>query len=65
MAYSHTNGKGVTYYLHANERVSKSGNKSRTYFFARDVRDNALDSVPEGYMVAETETGMLVLKKKQ
>ncbi len=64
MAYSHKNKKGVTYYLHANERQSKSGKTIQMYFFAREVRDNALDQLPEGYEVVETATGMLVLKKK-
>lgn len=64
MAYSQENKKGVTYYLHANERQSKDGKTIRMYFFARDIRDNALDELPEGYEVAETATGMLVLKKK-
>lgn len=63
MAYSHKNKKGVTYYLHANERQSKSGKAVKMYFFARDIRDNAVAEVPEGYTVAETSTGMLVLKK--
>lgn len=63
MAYSHANSKGNTYYLHANERVTKTGKKTRTFFFARDARDNALDEIPEGYVVAETASGMLVLRK--
>lgn len=64
MAYSHKNKKGVTYYLHANERQSKAGKTVKMYFFARDVRDDkAVAEVPEGYTVAETSTGMLVLKK--
>ncbi len=65
MAYSHVNKKGTTYYLHANERQTKTGKTVRMYFFARDVRDNAVDEVPEGYEVGETATGMLVLKKVQ
>ena len=65
MAYSHENKKGVKYYLHANERQSKAGKTIKMYFFARDIReDNAVAEVPEGYTVAETSTGMLVLKKK-
>lgn len=65
MAYSHENKKGVTYYLHANERQSKAGKSIRMYFFAREVRDDKkVDELPEGYEVAETATGMLVLKKK-
>ena len=64
MAFEFKNSKGQTYYLHANKRVSKSGKEITMYFFARDVREGALDEVPAGYQVVETErTGMPVLKK--
>ena len=56
MAYAHTNSKGTTYYLHSNGRM---------FFFSKEIKDNALDAVPEGYDVVEMKTGMLVLKKKQ
>ena len=64
MAYKHTNSKGVTYYLHAKTRELKDGGTSKLYYFAKEVKDGALDAVPEGYQVSETSTGMLVLKKK-
>jgi len=64
MAYSYTNSKGVTYYLHYKDVTLRGGRKQRIYFFARDVRDNSLDAVPAGYKVVETKrTGMPVLKK--
>jgi hypothetical protein len=63
MAFSHTNTKGVTYYLHSTTRTLSSGKEQTLYFFAKDVRDNALDAVPEGYMVSESKTGLPVLKK--
>ena len=63
MAYSHKNAKGVTYYLHGRTRVLKSGKKSTLYFFAKEVKDGALDSVPAGYVVSETKNGLPVLKK--
>lgn len=56
MAYSHTNSKGVTYYLHSNGKM---------FFFSKEVKDGALDAVPAGYNVVEMKTGMLVLKKIQ
>jgi hypothetical protein len=56
MAYSHTNSKGNTYYLHS---------KGRMFFFSKEIKDNALDAIPDGYHVAEMKTGMLVLKKNQ
>jgi hypothetical protein len=64
-AFSYTNKKGQTYYLHTREVTLKNGRKQRIFFFARDVRpDAALDAVPAGYAVMETaRTGMPVLKK--
>ncbi|MCQ3936991.1 MAG: hypothetical protein DPW18_08105 [Chloroflexi bacterium] len=56
MAYSHTNSKGVTYYLHSNGKM---------FFFSKEVKEGALDAVPAGYNVVEMKTGMLVLKKVQ
>lgn len=64
MAYSYKNKKGDTYYLHYKDVTLRGGRQQRIYFFARDVRSNALDAVPAGYKVVETErTGMPVLKK--
>ena len=54
MAYGHTNSKGNTYYLHSNGRM---------FFFAKEVKEGALDAVPAGYNVVEMKTGMLVLKR--
>jgi hypothetical protein len=63
MAYAHTNAKGVTYYLHGRTRVLKSGKESTLYFFSKEVKDGALNSVPAGYVVSETKNGLPVLKK--
>ena len=64
MAFSYKNKKGVTYYLHSKNVTLRGGRKQTIYFFARDVRPGALDKVPAGYKVIETErTGMPVLKK--
>lgn len=65
MAFSYTNNRGTTYYLHAKIRTLKSGKQSKLYFFARDVRDGALDAVPDEYVVSETKNGLPVLKRKQ
>jgi len=53
MAYSHTNSKGTTYYLHTNGKM---------FFFSREVKDGAVDALPAGKAVVEMKTGMLVLK---
>lgn len=64
MAYSYKNKKGVTYYLHKKDVTLRGGRKQTIYYFAREVRAGAIDAVPAGYKVIETErTGMPVLKK--
>ena len=64
MAFSYTNKKGVKYYLHSKNVTLRGGRKQTIYYFARDVRPEAIDKVPAGYKVMETErTGMPVLKK--
>lgn len=64
MAFSYSNSKGQTYYLHKKDVTLKNGRAQTIYFFARDVRDGSLDAVPAGYTVVETSrTGMPVLKK--
>jgi hypothetical protein len=64
MAYAFTNTKGVTYYLHSKSVSLKGGRNQIIYYFARDVRPGALDSVPAGYKAVETaKTGMPILKK--
>lgn len=65
MAFSFTNSKDRTYFLHSKETVLKNGIKRTIYFFAKDIReDDALDAVPDGYEVKEVKTGLPVLKKK-
>ena len=65
MAYSHTNSKGVTYYLHARKTILKGGREQTIYFFAKTVKEGALDAVPDDRVVAETKNGLPVLKKKE
>lgn len=65
MAYKHTNKKGTDYYLHQRDVTLRgSGKTQRIFFFAKDVRDGALDSVPTGYIVVENDrTGLPILKR--
>lgn len=65
MAFSYTNSKGKTYFLHGKTSPTKSGGTRTLYYFAKEVKENALDAVPAGYEVSETKTGLLVLKKSQ
>ena len=63
MAFSFTNTKGTTYYLHGRETTLKNGTKQTIYSFAKEPKDGALDEVPKGYMVDESRNGLPVLKK--
>ncbi|PJC36912.1 hypothetical protein CO046_03035 [Candidatus Peregrinibacteria bacterium CG_4_9_14_0_2_um_filter_53_11] len=64
MAYSHTNSRGQTYYLHSKKVTLRGGREQTIFYFARDERPEALDSVPEGYQVVENKkTGLPMLKR--
>lgn len=63
MAYSHTNSKGQTYYLHSKDVTLKGGRQQTIYYFAKEVKDGALDSLPPGKKVIENaRTGLPMLK---
>ncbi len=64
MAYSHTNSKGTTYYLHSKRTTLKNGREQTIYYFGKQAKDGSLDAVPDGYQVTETSNGLPVLKKK-
>lgn len=64
MAYSHTNSKGVTYYLHSKDVVLRGGKEQTIYYFAKDTRPEAIDALPKGYEVVENpRNGFLTLKR--
>lgn len=67
--YRHESKKlGKSYYLFSKAVQLKNSDKTSTiYFFARDAtnkKGTPVGEVPEGKVVAETKTGMLVLKNK-
>lgn len=65
MAYSHRNSKGQTYFLHSKDVTLRGGRRQTIYYFGREAKDNAMDELPEGYMVVENKrTGLPMLKKK-
>jgi len=66
MAFSHTNSKGQTYYLHSKPVTLRGGMELTIYYFARKVKNTgSLDAMPEGYKVVENKrTGLPLLKKK-
>lgn len=63
MAFSFTNSKDRTYFLHKRDTELKNGRTQTIYFFAKEIKDGALDAVPEGYVVSESKNGLPVLKK--
>lgn len=65
MAYKHKNAKGTDYFLHSKDVRLRSGKQQRIYYFAKEVRKEALDNLPEGYQIVENlKTGLPILKKK-
>ena len=55
---------GKAYFLHSKEVTLNGGRQQTIYYFAGDVRDNALDAIPAGYIVMEnSRTGLPMLKK--
>ena len=63
MAYSFTNSKGVTYYLHTRRTPAASGKDRVLFFFSKEIKEGVMDAVPSGYTVVEMKTGLPVLKK--
>jgi hypothetical protein len=65
MAFKHTNSKGQTYYLHAKVRKLASGKEQRLFFFAKTVKEGALDAIPAGFEVTESPNGLPLLRHKK
>lgn len=63
MAFSFTNKRGVTYFLHAKMTITKTGKTQTLYFFAKEKKAGVLEAVPAGYKVTEMPNGLPVLKK--
>ena len=64
MAYTHENSRGQTYYLHSRVTNLRGGRQQRIYFFAKTIKDGAIEAVPDGYIVSENQrTGLPLLKK--
>ena len=64
MAYSFTNSKGKSYYLHCKTIESKSGSTRDLYYFAGDLRPEfAVEEIPAGKKVVELASGLPALKK--
>jgi hypothetical protein len=67
MAYSHVNGKGITYYLRKKDVVLRGGKEQTIYFFVRNEEGAKGEpaELPEDRVVSENpRNGFLALKKK-
>lgn len=67
MAYSAVNPQNnKTYYLHSRDVTLRGGRDVTIYFFAEDVRPNALDEIPAGWEVMHSSrTGLPMLRKSR
>jgi YHS domain-containing protein len=66
MAYSHTNSKGVTYYLNSKEVTLRGGKKQVIYYFSKDERPETIDELPAGFVVNENpRNGFLTVKREK
>jgi hypothetical protein len=67
MAYSVISKKSnKPYYLHTRETPLASGKVRKLFFFAGEIREGALEALPEGYEVFENErTGLPMLRGKK
>jgi hypothetical protein len=61
MSITYTSRKGLTYYLC--QGVTRTG-KPR-YYFAREIKDEPVEQIPEGYAISESVNGIVSLIKAQ
>jgi hypothetical protein len=63
--YSHTNSKGVTYYLNSKLVTLRGGKEQRIYYFSKDERPEGTE-LPEGFGVNENaRNGFLTVKRNK
>jgi hypothetical protein len=66
MAYSVISKKsGKTFFLHCKQRILKNGKTLPFYYFATTQGEGAVDNVPEGYEVLQSEKMALPMLKKK
>lgn len=62
--YSHTNSKGVTYYLNTKNVVLRGGKEQPIYYFSKDEGRAEMTSLPEGMQVNENpRNGFLTVSR--
>lgn len=63
--YSHTNSKGVKYYLNAKDVTLRGGKVQKIYYFSKDERADTGTSLPDNMEVGENpRNGFLTVKRK-
>ena len=69
MAYSHTNSKGVTYFLQQSTVTLRGGKQQTIYFFTKDAKaakGTPVEELPADRIVKESpRNGFLTLSKKK
>ena len=68
MAYSQTNSKGITYYLHKSEVTLRGGKPQIIYFFAKKEKNDKGEpcDLPEDRIVKENpRNGFLTVSRKK
>ena len=65
MAFSYTNSKGQTYYLHTKQVTLKGNLQMQIYYFKREVDSAfAIDELPAGREVVENKrTGLPLVRR--
>lgn len=65
MGYTHTNSKGVKYYLNSKKVTLRGGKEQVIYYFSKDERKDSAADLPDGFKVIESErNGFVTLKRK-
>ncbi len=68
MAYSHTNSKGVTYYLHKTDVTLRGGKEQTIYFFTKvEKNDKGVPTDLQADLVVKENprNGFLTVSKKK
>ena len=64
--YSHTNSKGITYYLNSKLVQLRGGKEQRIYYFSKDAGRAEMTDLPEGYKVNENDrNGFLTISRNK
>lgn len=61
--YSHTNSKGVTYFLNTKNVTLRGGRQQAIYYFSKDANRPEACALPEGKVINENpRNGFLTVK---